>query len=87
MLTSFDLIDFDVKSSSNLTHISWKRDIGPTTKGTLKVSFHNGLRYEYYGIPKSLVDQLYEVEQSNGSVGSAFHNLLFRNKSIKYHKL
>ena len=48
MLTSFDLIDFDVKSSFNLTHISWKRDIGPTTKGTLKVSFHNGLRYEYY---------------------------------------
>lgn len=87
MLTSFDLIDFDVKSSSNLNHISWKRDIGPTTKGTLKVSFHNGLRYEYYGIPKSLVDQLYEVEQSNGSVGSAFHNLIVRNKSIKYRKL
>lgn len=54
MLTSFDLIDFDVKSSSNLTHISRKRDIGPTTKGTLKVSFHN---------------------------------LIVRNKSIKYRKL
>ena len=87
MLTSFDLIDFDVKSSSNLTHISWKRDIGPTTKGILKVSFHNGLKYEYYGVPKSLVDQLYEIEKTNGSVGSAFHNLIVSNKSIKYHKL
>lgn len=63
MLKNLDLIDFEVKNSSNLTHISWKRDIGPTTKGTLKVSFHNGLKYEYYGVPKSLVDQLYEIEK------------------------
>lgn len=87
MLKNLDLIDFEVRNSSNITHISWKKGTGPSTTGTLRVSFHNGLTYEYYGVQKSLVDQLYEIEQSNGSVGSAFHNLIVRDKTIKYHRL
>ena len=55
--------------------------------GLMKICQRTAMNKEYYDIPKSLVDQLYEVEQSNGSVGSAFHNLIVRNKSIKYHKL
>ena len=80
-------IDFEVKTSSNISHISWVRDTGPTTKGTLTVTFVMGSKYEYYGVPQFMVERLMEAEKDESkSVGKTFFKYI-RNGNFKYKKL